>query len=126
MIDVVSHGFGADDAPALTTQSADGTLVCKTGPCRPAALVCAPGTSCDVPMEPRYTNRSKSWGAPATTARKNEVVLKATNIAEVTIDPKRAQVDCDAVVRLESDGPITVSLAGCSGPVKTVRAVAGP
>jgi predicted esterase len=125
-IDVVSHGLGAGDAPALSTQSADGVLVCKTGPCRPAALFCAPGTPCDVPLEPRYTNRSKSWGTPATTTRKNEIVLQATNIAEVTIDPKRAKVDCDAVVRLESDGPITVALAGCSSPVKTVRAVAGP
>ena len=58
--------------------------------------------------------------------RKTEIVLKATNIAEVTIDPKRAKVDCDAVVRLDSDGPIAVSLAGGSSPVKTVRSAAAP
>jgi len=119
-IDVVSHGFGAGDAPALATQSADGTLVCTTGPCRPAALVCAPGTSCDVPMAPRYTNRSKSWGAPVTAPRRNELEIKATNIAEITIDPQRAKVDCDAAVKIESDGPVAVSLAGCSKRAKTI------
>jgi predicted esterase len=119
-IDVVSHGFGVGDAPALATQSAGGTLVCKTGPCRPAALVCAPGTRCDVPLEPRYTNRSKSWGAAVAAARRNELAIKATNIAEITIDPQRAKVDCDALVRVESDGPVVVSLTGCSKPAKTV------
>ena len=119
-IDVVSHGLGAGDAPPLATQSADGTLVCKTGPCRPAALGCAPGTRCDVPLEPRYTNRSKSWGPPVATGRRNELELKATNIAEITIDPQRAKVDCDAAVKVESDGPVAVSMAGCSKPAKTV------
>ena len=119
-VDVVSHGFGAGDAPALATQSANGTLVCKTGPCRPAALACAPGSRCDVPLEPRYTNRSKSWGATVATARRNELDVKATNIAELTIDPQRAKVDCDAAVKVESDGPLVVSLAGCSKPVKIV------
>jgi predicted esterase len=120
-IDAVSHGLGAADAPPLATQSAGGILVCQTGPCRPAALTCAPGTRCDVPLEPRFTNRSKQWGAPVAGSRRNVLHLKATNIAEVTIDPRRANIGCDAVVQLESDGPIVVSLAGCPGPAKTVR-----
>ena len=98
----------------------NGTLVCKTGPCRPAALACAPGSRCDVPLEPRYTNRSKSWGATGATARRNELDVKATNIAEITIDPQRAKVGCDAAVKVESDGPLVVLLAGCSKPAKTV------
>jgi hypothetical protein len=40
------------------------------------------------------------------------------------INPDRAKVDCDAVIQLESDGPIVVSLAGCSKPANTVHATA--
>ena len=46
--------------------------------------------------------------------KQNRLDIVATNISEVTIHPKRARVNCNAVVNVQSDGPITVTLAGCS------------
>lgn len=34
----------------------------------------------------------------------------------VDIGPKRAKVSCNAVVHVQSDGPIAVRLLGCSNP----------
>jgi hypothetical protein len=39
--------------------------------------------------------------------------IEAENIGSVTINPWRAKVDCDAEVRVTTDGPLAVKLAGC-------------
>ena len=43
----------------------------------------------------------------------NRIDLTATNVSEVTINPKRAGVSCNVDLRVTSDGPLTVRLAGC-------------
>ena len=39
--------------------------------------------------------------------------ITATNISQVTIDARRAKVDCHAHLNLTSDGPLKVTLADC-------------
>ena len=39
--------------------------------------------------------------------------IKSQNIRTVTIDVARARVGCDASLNVTSDGPLTVTLAGC-------------
>ena len=42
--------------------------------------------------------------------------IAATNVSAVTIDAKRAKVDCKAHLNVTTDGPLTVTLADCKGP----------
>jgi hypothetical protein len=93
-IDVFSHGFGVGDPPAAPTQFASGEYQGTTG------------------LKP-WESQSKSWGAAPAIPVANRVDIVATNIRAVTIHPERARVDCNAVVNVQSDGPITVTLAGC-------------
>ena len=43
----------------------------------------------------------------------DRIDLTAKNVSAVTINPKRAGVDCNVDLRVTSDGPLTVSLTGC-------------
>ena len=62
-----------------------------------------------------YTRRTFAWG-PAPPETKADVLdVRATNLSAVTIDPRRARVDCNAKVNVTSDGPLVVTLAGCGG-----------
>lgn len=98
-IDVFSHGFGlADPAPSGTTPGA-GTL---TGGTLPAI---------------GYASQGRTWGTAPAAAVADVLDVHATNIGAVTIDPRRAHVDCAAKINLVSDGPTTVTLAGCGGQV---------
>lgn len=54
-----------------------------------------------------------TWPAPQQIAATEKLDLTLTNIATVTIDPRRANIDCDANLNVTSDGPATVTLAGC-------------
>ena len=95
-IDVFSHGFGLGDPAASSTQEGAGTL---TGGTLPAIA---------------YVSQAKTWG-PAPAAPVQDVLdINATNIGAVTIDPARARVDCSAKLNITSDGPLKVTLAGCS------------
>jgi hypothetical protein len=94
-IDVRSEGFGVGDAPASATQTASGTL---TG-----------GQVAAIP----YTSEAKSWGSAPGAPAADALHISASNVSHVTIDAKRAKVDCHAQLFIKSDGPITVTLADC-------------
>jgi len=94
-IDVRSHGFGVADPSAGSTQHGGGTL--------------GPGTLGQLP----FTEQSKAWGKAASEAKLDRLEITATNVRTVTIDPTRARVDCDAQLVVKSDGPLSVTLAGC-------------
>lgn len=103
MIDAVSSGFGLNDPVPSGTQAGAGVL---TGGSVFPALP--------------YLETSQTWAAPVARPRADVLDLTTTNLAEVTIDPLRARVDCAAVVHIRSDGPVQVHLAGCN------RSVSGP
>jgi hypothetical protein len=96
-VDVRSAGFGRGDAPPGETVHGAGAL-----------------TGGKIPAIP-YTSQSKAWGpAPAEPAT-DALTLSATNVSAVTIDAKRAKVDCNAALHVTTDGPLQVTLADCRG-----------
>jgi LPXTG-motif cell wall-anchored protein len=97
-VDVRSEGFGIGDPTPSGTQFSGGAL---TGGNVPAL---------------GYDEQSQTWGkAPAAPAA-DQLDVTAVNVSTVTIDPRRAHVDCNAVINVvHSDGPLTVVLAGCGG-----------
>ena len=60
-----------------------------------------------------YTEQSKAWGATPKEPTADVLDIDAKNVGAVTIDPARARVDCEAQLIVKSDGPVTVTLAGC-------------
>jgi hypothetical protein len=89
-VDAVSRGFGLADPVADPVQATSGTS---------GSFV--------------YTGQTQTW-QPAATAPASDVLdVTLANVGAVTIDPQRAQVDCAAAVHVTSDGPATVTLAGC-------------
>jgi hypothetical protein len=102
-IDVFSHGFGVKDPVANPTQNGSGVFV---GPYTKGQNTVS------------YTVKSRDWRDAAVTTAQNQLDIVAQNTATVTIYPARARVDCNAVLNVQSDGPVTVQLAGC-GPGTT-------
>ncbi len=89
-VDAASHGFGLVDPrvdPVLATSGTSGSFV--------------------------YTGQSTTWQPPRPVAATDELDLTLGNITTVTIDPRRAHVDCHVHLHVTSDGPVTIHLAGC-------------
>jgi hypothetical protein len=94
-VDVRSGGFGRGIAPVQPVQTGAGVL---TGGEIPAMA---------------YVERSQSWGATPRASVSDSLTITATNLATMTVDPRRARVGCDAALHVTTDGPLTVRLAGC-------------
>jgi hypothetical protein len=96
-VDAFSHGSGTGDPTASATQFGAGTL--SGGNLGTLA----------------FTRQYKTWGPVLPSAKADRIDLTATNVSAVTINPKRAGVSCNVDLRVTSDGPLTVNLAGCKG-----------
>jgi hypothetical protein len=96
-IDVRSEGFGVGDAPVNATEKGAGTLMGGKIPAIP------------------YTSETKTWGKVPSAAKRDTLDLTATNVSAVTIDAKRAKVNCAATLNVKTDGPLTVTIADCAG-----------
>jgi len=94
-VDVRSEGFGAGDPAALPTQRDAGTL---------------PGGNLGTLT---FARQAREWGPAPPEPRRDRLTIRATNLARVTIDPRRARVTCRAELEVDSDGPLIVELAGC-------------
>ena len=94
-VDVFSHGFGTGDPTPTATQYGTGML---TG-----------GTIPSIP----YFSQAKSWGATPATPVADTLDITATDVSTVTINVARAKVDCNVVLNVVTDGPLTVVLPGC-------------
>jgi pimeloyl-ACP methyl ester carboxylesterase len=94
-IDVRSEGFGVGDAPPKATETGAGALN---------------GTHGKAPIP--YTSETKTWGAVPAAAAADTLDITDTNISEVTIDAKRAKVDCSAKLNV-TGGPLTVNMTDC-------------
>ncbi|MEO8687950.1 MAG: glucodextranase DOMON-like domain-containing protein [Solirubrobacteraceae bacterium] len=68
-----------------------------------------------------YTSQSKGWGAAPVTSRADVLDLTARNVSAVTVHPARAKLTCAGALRVNTDGPVTVTLAGC-GRTETFQA----
>jgi hypothetical protein len=60
-----------------------------------------------------YTEQSRSWGKAPRAPRRDVLNLDAENLSGVVVHPKRARLGCDAELRVTTDGPLDVRLAGC-------------
>ena len=104
-IDAFSHGFRVGDPTPSDTQLGSGML---TGGNLPTPLL--------------FTSQSKTWGPVPSIPQARRIDLTARNIAAVTIDVRRARVDCSVDLHVETDGPITIRLDRCR---RTVHAGGG-
>ncbi len=64
-----------------------------------------------------YVERRQDVAEPAATPAADRLVVTATNVGRVVVDPARARLTCAADVQVESDGPLEVVLAGCNRTV---------
>jgi hypothetical protein len=60
-----------------------------------------------------YVETQRVWSEPGKVRKENRIVIRANNIAALTIDPKAAHVRCDVKLDIHSDGPIRIKLVGC-------------
>ncbi|HEX8208141.1 MAG TPA: dienelactone hydrolase family protein [Solirubrobacteraceae bacterium] len=103
-LDVRSHGFGLGDAPLLDEESSGGSL---QGGSHPALA---------------YVRRTRGRGKVPSEAKANRLDVTATDVRSATIDVRRARVDCAADLRITTNGPLDLRLAGCG---ETIRVAAG-
>jgi len=94
-IDAISRGFGVGDP-------------------QPSAVSVGSGALTGGYMGPiQYASTARSWGPVPSAAKADEIDITATNLATATIDVARAHVDCQVNLKVTSDGPLTITLAGC-------------
>jgi hypothetical protein len=60
-----------------------------------------------------FIQLERDWTAPGRVPAQDRLVINATNIAALTIDPVAAHVTCHATLEIHSDGPLRVHLLGC-------------
>jgi dienelactone hydrolase len=89
VIDVRSDGFGLADPVARRSDPSAGVLRGRNG------------------AEP-YFDRVQTWEPPKVTPPRNRLVIRATNIASVVIDARRARVGCRPELVVKSDGPLDI------------------
>src|SRR5438094_430250 len=104
-IDALSYGFGTGDPTPSDTQFGTGTL---TGGNLPTPLV--------------FTRQFRTWGPVPSIPRLRRIDLAARNITAVTINVRRANVGCGVDLHVDTDGPMTIELAGCG---RTIAAGGG-
>lgn len=60
-----------------------------------------------------FVSRSTPFGPAPCAGAAEALELKLTNLSAVTVDARRAHLRCGAPLRVTTDGPVTVTLAGC-------------
>lgn len=60
-----------------------------------------------------YNKWVRTLNPPVPTTPQDRIDVVATNIKRVVIDPIRAKISCNAIVNVQSDGPISVAIHGC-------------
>ncbi|MBA2630088.1 MAG: hypothetical protein H0U84_03575 [Thermoleophilaceae bacterium] len=95
-IDVRSGGFGRADA-AVRRSSGRGALAGGRLGSRP------------------FDTRATIWDCALRRPVADVLRIKTRNVASVRVDVRRARVTCGVRLVVDSDGPLTVRLAGCPG-----------
>jgi hypothetical protein len=95
-VDATSGGFGTGDPTA-------------SGP-QPGAGVVSGGAL--LPALP-YAELQQTWDAAPVQPRADALQITATNLKALTLDVRRAHVDCQVHLTVHTDGPLAVTLLGC-------------
>jgi hypothetical protein len=61
-----------------------------------------------------YTEESRSWGEVPAAPIRDVLHLDAQNIRALTVSAARAGLSCDPTLDVTTDGPLTITLAGCA------------
>jgi hypothetical protein len=101
-VDALSGAFGLKDAPVLPVEPGAGVL---TGGEIPAMA---------------YVSRAQKWGPFGKATKADTLQLTLTNLTSVTVDVARAGLSCATTLLVKTDGPVTVTLAGC-GKTRSFR-----
>jgi hypothetical protein len=94
-VDAFSRGFGVRDPKPSPTQNGTGML--EGG--HLGTLV--------------YQLQKRAWGKAKAETPSDRLDVNATGVSSMRIDVRRAKLDCDAKVDVQTDGPVAVKLAGC-------------
>jgi pimeloyl-ACP methyl ester carboxylesterase len=94
-IDARSEGFGIGDSPVHATTHSSGMLTGGNY-----------GTL-------TYAQTAKDWGKAPRKPKRDVLHLDASNLRTVTVHPHRAKLTCGASLDVQTNGPLTVKLAGC-------------
>jgi hypothetical protein len=94
-IDAFSHGFAVGNPKPSVVQLGSGAL--KNG--NLGTLI--------------FARQFQNWGPVPRAQRADAIDIKATNIASVTIDARRAHVDCHVKLHVQSDGTMRVRIVDC-------------
>jgi hypothetical protein len=94
-VDAVSGGFGKSDPVPSSTETGAGTL--------------PPGNVGSL----AYTERRKVWGPTPNAPKADTLTITATNLSRIVVHHNRAKLDCRAKLDVTTDGPMTVTVAGC-------------
>jgi hypothetical protein len=62
----------------------------------------------------QYASSAQTWGPAPGAPRSDAIDITATNIATASISVQRADADCNVKLNITTDGPIAVTLPGCS------------
>jgi hypothetical protein len=99
-VDAHTLAFGEGDTPRLAPTAAAGVL---TGGVVPAMA---------------YSRQILGWGETPHIAPENKLTLNLVNLKTITVDMARAGLTCDAPVDVTTDGPVTITFAGCDRVVQ--------
>jgi hypothetical protein len=94
-VEAITHGLGRGEGVASGAQAGAGVLT--GGALAPLA----------------YTRTFQTWSPALVTPTIDALDLTVTNVSAITIDPARAGLSCQAALRVTTDGPVDVTLAGC-------------
>jgi hypothetical protein len=94
-VDVRSEGFGTGDPTPSGVQASAGVL--EGGSLAPLLFV----------------SEIQTWGAVPATPVADVLDITTGNVSQITINPARARVDCQAKLNVSSDVPLKVILSGC-------------
>lgn len=95
VLDVVSRGFGHGDPVPSATRHGSGTLKGLLGTLT-------------------FTSQARSWRTASKQAVADRLTIRATGVAALTIDARRARVGCHPKLTIHADGPLKVRIADCA------------
>jgi hypothetical protein len=99
-VDARSHAFGAGDPEPGPTRTSAGTL--DGGNLGSLA----------------FTRREKGWGPAKSIPTADRLEIDAENLSRIIVHTRRARLSCRPRIDLQTDGPLTVRLAGCGRAIR--------
>jgi hypothetical protein len=114
-VDVTSGGFGIGGAEVPASQmenasiASDGIYVTSYD---------KPYSEWALPQNP-YTREYRHPGSGPAQTPSDTLTITAKNISTLIIDPQRAKVSCNAKLDVKTDGPLSITLLGCSAGPQT-------